>query len=533
MTAGLGGTALLLRLALRRDRVLVPAGVIGLAAFVAGSSGATMSLYPDLGSAAAALGGALQNPALVAMYGPISSLTLDAFATFKSVLLGAVFLCLLAYVVVRRHTRTEEESGRLELLGAGALGRRAPLAAAVLLATAAVLLTALLTAVSSIAVGLDATGSAALGVSWVVTGLTWVGVTAVAAQLSGTARGTAGLSLGALGLAFLVRAVGDTVPADSWLRHLTWLSPLGWTEKVAPYGANRFWVLGLGLVAYAVLLAVAFALLDRRDLGSGLLPSRGGPAHGTMQRAFHLTRRLSRGTVLGWSVAFAVLGAVVGSLGASVGTFAESSETADLLRRFGGDDGTIVDTFFATELGVAAVIASALGISIVTRMRSEETSMRAEALLAAPVRRERWALGHLAVAAGATGLVLVLTGVTAGLVDARRTGDALGSVASLAGAAVSTLPAVWVCIAVAVLFVGALPRVTGLVWAVLIIFLFLGEFGTLVGLPDVVRGLSPFAHLSRLPGGALELAPLVSLTLAAVALAAAGVAALRRRDFPA
>lgn len=73
---------------------------------------------------------------------------------------------------------------------------------------------------------------------------------------------------------------------------------------------------------------------------------------------------------------------------------------------------------------------------------------------------------------------------------------------------------------------------TGLVWAVLIVFLFLGEFGTLVGLPDAVRDLSPFAHLSRLPGGTLELAPLASLTLVAVALAAAGVAALRRRDFP-
>ena len=97
----------------------------------------------------------LANPALVAMYGPISSLGIDSIATLKSVLLGGVFLALLAYVVVRRHTRTEEEAGRLELLGAGVVGRRAALTAAVLLGTAAVLLTVVLTVVWSIAVGLD------------------------------------------------------------------------------------------------------------------------------------------------------------------------------------------------------------------------------------------------------------------------------------------------------------------------------------------------------------------------------------------
>ncbi len=186
----------------------------------------------------------LSNPALVAMYGPISSLGIDSIATFKSVLLGGVFLALLAYVVVRRHTRTEEEAGRLELLGAGVVGRRAALTAAVLLGTFAVLLTVVLTVVWSIAVGLDPAGSVALGVTWLVIGLSWVGVTAVAAQLTSSTRGTAGWSLGALAVAFLVRAVGDTAAADSPARFLSWLTPLGWGVKVSPFGENRYWVVG-------------------------------------------------------------------------------------------------------------------------------------------------------------------------------------------------------------------------------------------------------------------------------------------------
>ena len=193
-SAGLTGTPSLLRLAMRRDRVLVPVSAVALAGFVAMSAEATFRLFPDLAAAQESMASTLANPALVAMYGPISSLGIDSIATFKSVLLGAVFLALLAYVVVRRHTRTEEEAGRLELLGAGVVGRRAALGAAVLLGTGAVVLTVALTVLWSVAVGLDAAGSVALGVSWLVMGLSWVGVTAVAAQLTSSARGTAGRS---------------------------------------------------------------------------------------------------------------------------------------------------------------------------------------------------------------------------------------------------------------------------------------------------------------------------------------------------
>lgn len=41
---------------------------------------------------------------------------------------------------------------------------------------------------------------------------------------------------------------------------------------------------------------------------------------------------------------------------------------------------------------------------------------------------------------------------------------------------------------------------------------------------------SPFAHVPRLPGGTVTAAPLVWLVVVAVALTAAGLTALRRRD---
>ena len=527
---GLTGTASLLRLAARRDRILVPVSALGLAAFVGMSAQATFALFPDLGSAQESMAPTLANPALVAMYGPISSLGIDSIATFKSVLLGGVFLALLAYVVVRRHTRTEEEAGRLELLGAGVVGRRAALAAGVLLGTFAVLLTVVLTVVWSVGVGLDAAGSIALGVSWLVMGLSWVGVTAVAAQLTSSTRGTAGWSLGALAVAFLVRALGDTAADDSPARFLSWLSPLGWGVKVSAYGANRYWVVVLGLALYSVLIAVAFSLLDRRDLGSGVLPSRAGRDRSTIGTAGALTRRLARGTLIGWGVAYVVLGLVLGSIAGSVETFVDSPQVAEMLRAMGGDAGTITDIYFATELHFAAVGAAALAIALVTRMHTEETTTRAEALLATPVRRTEWALGHVALAVLASAAVMLVGGVVAGLVHGADTGDMGGTVGRLAGASLSTLPAVWVVLGVAMLLYGALPRYTGLAWAALIVVLLLGEFGDLLDLPEWLVNLSPFAHLPALPGGALEWTPLIALVGVAVVAAGAGIAALGRRD---
>jgi ABC-2 type transport system permease protein len=125
---------------------------------------------------------------------------------------------------------------------------------------------------------------------------------------------------------------------------------------------------------------------------------------------------------------------------------------------------------------------------------------------------------------------MVLGAFVAAVVHGSAEGDVGGFVARLVGAAVSTLPAVWVTLGVAMLLYGVWPRFTGLAWAVLIGFLLLGEFGDLLDLPGWLVDLSPFSHLPALPGGSVQWLPLVVLTLVALALAAVGVAGLRRRD---
>ena len=117
-------------------------------------------------------------------------------------------------------------------------------------------------------------------------------MTAVVVQLASTTRGAAGLGFGFLGAMYALRAIADSADSGTWVHALGWLSPLGWAGRVEAYGADRQWVLLLGLLTLVGGVLVGVAVLDRRDLGAGLIPARDGPrragppAHGT-RRARH------------------------------------------------------------------------------------------------------------------------------------------------------------------------------------------------------------------------------------------------------
>ncbi len=205
----------------------------------------------------------------------------------------------------------------------------------------------------------------------------------------------------------------------------------------------------------------------------------------------------------------------------------DSPDVREALQKLGGQTG-LVDAYLAATLQVLALIAAAYAIQATLRLRAEETSGRAEPLLATAVSRTRWALSHASIAFLGTAGLMVAAGLAAGLGHAAQTGDA-EQVPRVLAAALLQVPAAWVIAAIALALFGALPRATTAAWGALALCLALGQLGPVVDLPTALIDLSPFAHSPALPGGTTGPAPL-TLTLIAAALAAAGLTALTRRD---
>jgi ABC-2 type transport system permease protein len=519
------GAPRLLRLALRRDRVLLPVWVAALVLSSVSSVQATVDLYPDAASRTEAAAGINDNPALVAIYGPLADVTsVGSLATFKLLLLGGVFVAMLCSVLVRRHTRLEEESGRAELLASTVVGRHALLAAAVTEAVLAAAVTGLLTALGNTAAGLDAGGSLAFGLAWTGLGLAGAGVTALCCQLTASARTAGGLVALVLGAGYVLRAVGDL--SAGWV---SWLSPFGWATQLRAYGDERWWVLALPVLLAVGTLAGAVALADRRDVGAGLLPDRPGPARGTMGSVTALTLRLHRGSAVAWGLGILALGAVMGGIAPGVADLAGSAEVQDMLRRTGGA-GALVDAFLATEISFLAVGVTAFAVAAVVRASGEETEGRTESVLATATSRSA-VLGAVALVALAGPVVLMLGfGLGASLTYGAQQDGVAAALGDLLPAALAPLPAVWVVSGVGLLLFGLRARWATLGWAVLAACLLLGQVGELLGLPGWVVGLSPYGHLPRLPAESFAFRPELGLTAIAAALLALAVWRYRERD---
>jgi ABC-2 type transport system permease protein len=529
---GLAGTGELARLAFRRDRIALPAGVYIITALVAGTAYTLRKLYATAAARAALAATAGTNPALRFLYGRLDGSSLGSLTTWRYGMWAGIFAALMAVFIVIRHTRTDEEAGRLELVGSAAVGRQAALTAGMATAAAASVAVAVLLSIALPLVRLPAAGSVALALGIGCCGLAFTGIAGVAAQLTSSARAARGIALAVLGVAFVLRGVGDSAGAagPSWL---SWASPLGWIQAARPFAGERWWVLALPLAVFAAGTGLAFALAARRDLGAGLLPDRPGraTASGLLRGPFGLAWRLQRGALLGWAVGYAFTFAASGAAAKGVGQLLGTSSALErAISRIGGQ-AAITNAYLAAIMTLAGLVAAAYAVSVILRLRSEETGDRAEPVLATATGRVRWALSHVAVAVIGAALLLAVAGVSAGLAYGLRAGSAGSQVTTMLGAALGQLPSVLVLAAVAVAFFGFWPgaSVAG-AWGAVGLVVLLALFGQVLQLSHWVLDVSPFTHAPRLPGGTVSAAPLLWLGLVALALTAAGLAALRRRD---
>jgi ABC-2 type transport system permease protein len=531
------GTFTLTRLALRRDRIQLPVWLLGLTGVAMASASSVAGLYDTAREQESYARTNVTSVVSRVFNGAIAEPGVGTITMVETFNLVAVLAALMSAMAVVRHTRQNEETGRAEMVGATVVGRYAGLTSALVVAVGANVVLSLLFALALVAVGLPAVGSLAAGAALGGVGVAFAGVAAVTAQVFESARSANGIAAAVVGLAFLFRATGDglaepdqsgTGAESAWP---SWLSPIGWGQRIGPFDVNDWWVLGLPIAFFAGMVAAAFVLTVHRDVGTGMIPVRPGPA--TASRAllssFGLAWRLQRGVLFGWAFGMVVMGVALGAVGHDAEQMlGDSEDLTEIIGKLGGG-GSLVDIYFSATMGIAGTVITGYTVQALLRMRAEETGPL-ESVLATAVSRPRWMSGHIACAVLGTVVLLGLTGFGTGLAYGMATGS-MADVGELTVAALVQAPATLALAGFVIVTLGLLPRWSvALSWAGFTVCLLIKQIGPLLELPQAVMNISPFSHVPALPAGDVTVAPIALLLATATVLGALGLRAFRRRD---
>ncbi|CAA0122647.1 Uncharacterised protein [Mycolicibacterium vanbaalenii] len=515
------GTAHLIRLALRRDRVRLTVWIAVLTLLMAYAPNAITLAYPEESQRRARVE-LLKTPAGMILGGPMfgkNETDLGVMMANEMMLTLIVAISILAILTVIRHTRAEEEGGTAELVLASAVGRYARTAAALVLVAAVNVVLATTMTAAMAATGFDVVDTAAMCIGVTAVAMVFGGVAAVTAQMWRTGRAATGAAMAMLALAALIRGVGDVI--DNSGSALSWCSPIAWAQQMRAFVDLRWWPLALLIVLTLALIAFAGFLEARRQYDTGTITSTGdrpdaGPIRGVL--GLHLV--LQRGQTIGWSVGLFLSGLAFGSMTKSLIDAAEGNE---LLARMLSAQGT--DGVYTTMSQFLAAAAGAYVVSAVLRVYADEQSGLAEAVLAGSVSRRRWLFSAVASAVAGSGVLMFFAGLGNGLGAGLTLGEP-HTVLRLTLAGMAFVPALAVLAGVAALAVALRQSWVG--WLAVTFVVASLYLGALLRLPSWVIDLSPVGR-TTVPID-VPVVALVVMALIATALTLSAGWLYRRRD---
>lgn len=501
--------------------------MLALIAMMLGTAGSIAGLYPTPEKIHAYAQAATAGDALVAINGRVEGIDslggiiADEFGFFAAFLLPLLGISLVALV-----TRSEEEAGRLEALLAGRVARHVPVLAGITLASAAIVVTVVAFALGLIAFGVPPTRSVLYAASLGTLAFVFAGLAALLAQVVLHSRGVYTWGLLVLGVAYVLRGVGDVT--NTWV---TWLSPLGWAEKAAAFGDMRWWTLLIPLAVGGLLAALAVLVAGRRDLGSALLRGGAGSARATtwLRSPLGLAAAIHRPAMLAWLAGAVILAGTMGFLAQQfIDAVLGNTAAAEAFGLSGAQPG---DGMIALTQLYIAIIATGYAVQAVGSLRGEETAGRLEMRLSGTLSRMSWLAAHgFVIVAGLVVIVVVSSLVlAAGMAWSMGTTVDLGRVV---GAGAAYLPAELLVGGLALALFGLWPRAFPVAWAALAGVTFLAFLGPGLKLPAWLLDLSPTTHVGNPPVGSVVALPLAVLGAIAVVLGVGAAIGFRGRGVP-
>jgi polyether ionophore transport system permease protein len=524
----IAGRALARRTALdARVRTLSFAALFGLFSYV--QPVAYRTGYPTLSARTGFARSFGDNLAVRLFYGePHDLLTVTGYTAWRVGGTLALFAAVFGLLAAVRALRTEEDSGRTELVLTGVLGRRSAFSATVVALAGATVLIWLAETLGLVAGGLPAGGSAYLALATVSVIAVCIGVGGLACQLASTRRAALELGGGAVALLFLARVIADTATGFGWMR---WLTPLGWAEELRPFARPAPAVLVLPVAITVLCLLLSARIATRRDVGTGLVAAR-DTATARVRLLSSSTAdalRQERTSLSVWSCAIAAYAFIIGVL-------AKSSSSAGISRQISRQLGKLGSGSLVTPTGYVGftfiffVLALSLfGCAQVSAARREEAAGELETLLAQPVDRRRWLAGRLALAVAAAAALALLAGVFTWI--GIKAGGTAVPLSKLIEAAANCLPATFLFLGIGALAYAILPRASGALSYTLVIVAFLWNLvAALLGAPTWLVQLSPFAHVALVPAESFRVGSAAAMLAAAACCPVLALAIFRRRD---
>ena len=469
------------------------------------------------------------NKAIRLFYGvPHDLLTVSGYTAWRVGGTLAIFAAVFGLLAAVRALRTEEDTGRMELVLAGSVGRGTAYLSALAAIAAGVLILGLAEFAGLALSGLSAGGSADLALATASIVPVFVGVGALTSQLASTRRMALELGGAAVGLFLALRVIADTSTRAGWLR---WATPLGWAEEVRPFTGAHPIVLLLPAAATVLLLVLAARMAASRDIGTGILPARESaePRLGLLSSPTAQALRSERTSLIVWLSSIGAFAYIVGVLAKSTSTAGISRSLQHEVSKLG--TGSIVTpTGYLAFVFIFFVLAASLFMSAqVGAARHEEADGRLETLLSMPVSRSRWLGGRLALAVAGAGAISLIAGLLTWA--GAESGGVSISLAGMLEAGANCLPIAVMFLGIAALAFAIVPRAsTGLSYGLVTVAFLWDLFGSLLMVPKWLVQATPFAHVGLVPAQPFRVDAALLMLAIALASAIAAVWIFKRRD---
>jgi len=523
-------TGELARFILRRDRIRIPVWIVSITVFTLLIANMLPSLYTT-SMDRTIMAETMKNPAITVMIGPgygLDNYTDGAMMGHFMLLFSVIATGIMGILLTTRHTREDEEEGRIEMIRSLPVGPLSTLTATILNITMASIVIALAVAFSLYSLGFESMdlGDCLLyGASLGVIGIFFAVLTGLFAQLTSNTRTTVGFSFGFLILAYIVRGIGD-VENEA----LSLISPLGLILRTQVFVNNYWWPVFLILGISIVIFAISLYLNSIRDLGAGFIPTRPGKTNASrfLRSPLGLSLRLQRTTIISWTVGMFILGASYGSILGDLEGFLDSSGILEqMIPEAQGF--SLTERFVTMLMAVLSILGTIPILMYILKLSGEEKGNRTEHLLSKAVSRNR-VIGSYTIIAILAAPITQLMSVLGLWSAAIFVMDDLISLTTFLKAAFVHIPAMWIMVGLAVLLIGYLPRYVSLTWLYLGYSFFVVYLGGMLQLPDWLNSLSPFGHIPQIPIEEVNMAKILLLICIAITLIIAGFVGYNKRD---